>query len=72
MTFLLASLATQMFVPTRVAKLVLITTLLALITALLVLSVNAHRRSAFVAAVSTLWKLVNGLRILPDREILAR
>jgi hypothetical protein len=61
-TVLLASLATWMHIPTHVAKLALITALLALIPALLVRFVNAHRCSAFVAAVATLWTSVNRLR----------
>jgi hypothetical protein len=58
----LTSLATRMHVPTRVAKLDLITALLALIPVLLVRSVNAHRCSAFVAAGATRWTIVNRLR----------
>jgi hypothetical protein len=64
MAFLLASLATRMHVQTRVAKLALIPTMLALINALLVRSVNAHRHSAFVAAGATLWKTVSRLRCI--------
>jgi hypothetical protein len=62
MTFLLTSLATQMLIPARFAKLDLITALLTQTPDLLVCSINAHRRSAFVAAGAALWKIVNRLR----------
>jgi hypothetical protein len=60
-TVLLVNLTTRMHVPNRIAKLALIPTMLALVNALLVHSVNAHRHSAFVAAGATLWKTVRSL-----------
>jgi hypothetical protein len=51
MTVLLTSLATQMHVGTRIAKMALITATIA---------VNAHRCSAFVTAGATLWTIVVG------------